>query len=1189
MRDENKTKVQLIEELAETRQRIAELEAVETERKRAEERFRSTFENTTIGLYRTTPDGRILMANPALVRMLGYSSFEELAQQNLKESGYEPGYLRSAFKQRIESEEQIIGLEAGWLKRDGGTVFVRESARAIRDEAGNTLYYVGTVEDITEWVRTEEALRQRSRELALLHRAGQAFSSTLNLDQVLITVLEEVRQLLDVVACSVWLTDPQTDELVCQQVIGPQSEIVRGWRLAPGEGLAGWVVQSGKSLIVPDTRADERHFKGVDEQTGLKLRSILSVPLRVKQVVIGVLQVVDGKVNRFGAIDARLMEPLAAAAAVAIENARLYQETDWLRTFNENIVRDMEEGILLEDATGHITFVNPRTAELLGYTAEELMGRHYTTIVAPEYVAQAEEETTKRFQGIASRYEMVLLTKGGERVPVIVSARPLFDEIPGQGGAERFSGVLTVFTDITERKRAEEALREAGERYRAIFEQAANSILLIDAQTGALVEFNDRAHESLGYTRQEFQKLKIPDFEIIESTEEVARHLEKIVKEGADTFETKHRTKDGEIRDILVSSRAISIRGRDFAQNILRDITERVRAEEALEQRVAQLALLNDIGEKIAAVLELDSVLDRAAHLVQESFGYHHVALFTLDDRRGELVMRARAGAFTHLFPPDHRLELDQGMVGWVGRHGQSLLVNDVNAEPRYVNLYPDMIPTRSELSVPIRVAGEVVGVLDVQSPQPNAFDEKDVMVIETLADQMAVAIENARLFEAEQRKRQEAEALREASLVLGSTLDVSQMLDQLLEQIGRVIPYDSANVILIEEGTARVAHQRWYEQFGTVAAAAALHLPVEQIPNLRRMLNTHRPHIIPDTGSDPGWVYLETSPWVRAWAGAPIVVRGEVIGFFSLNSKTQGSYALEQAELLSAFATDAALAIENAQLFTEVQRHADELEQRVAERTRELAEAYEQLKELDRLKSKFVTDVSHELRTPAANIKLYLHLLQRGKPEKRSHYLAITNDQVNRLTSLIEDILDLSRLDMAEIKVEFAAVDLNAVVEQVVAAHRPRAEAASLELTFEPKVALPPVLGEHNQLSRVVANLVGNAVNYTPAGQVRVSTHLDKERQRACLEVQDTGRGIEEEDLAHIFERFYRGREVGSSAIPGTGLGLAVVKEIVELHGGTIKVESQVGQGSTFTVWLPLEEGEEQSPVNLPGHREAW
>ena len=194
--------------------------------------------------------------------------------------------------------------------------------------------------------QVEKTLRQRNRELALLNRASQALGSTLNLDQVLVAFLEEVRHLLDVLACSVWLIDRETNELVCQQASGYKNEVVRGWRLAQGQGLAGWVARHGESQIVSDTRADERHFKGVDQQSGLALRSILTVPLRVKEDVIGVLQAVDTKVGCFDATDLILLEPLAASAAIAIENARLYEQVragrDRLRTLSQRLVEVQE-------------------------------------------------------------------------------------------------------------------------------------------------------------------------------------------------------------------------------------------------------------------------------------------------------------------------------------------------------------------------------------------------------------------------------------------------------------------------------------------------------------------------------------------------------------------------------------------------------------------------------------------------------------------------------------------------------------------------------------------------------------------------------------------------------------------------------------------------------------------------------
>lgn len=247
------------------------------------------------------------------------------------------------------------------------------------------------------------------------------------------------------------------------------------------------------------------------------------------------------------------------------------------------------------------------------------------------------------------------------------------------------------------------------------------------------------------------------------------------------------------------------------------------------------------------------------------------------------------------------------------------------------------------------------------------------------------------------------------------------------------------------------------------------------------------------------------------------------------------------------------------------------DLEQRVSERTRELAEANEQLKELDRLKSKFVSDVSHELRSPITNLSLYLELLERARPEKQSHYLTILKNQTRRLIQLVEDILNLSRLDAGKDALVFSPVDLNAITRQVAIAHRLRAQAAGLILAFEPAFDLPPVLGDPNQLTQVVTNLVDNAINYTPQGTINISTLLDSETGQVCLVIVDTGSGIGSPDLAHIFDRFYRGQYASDYTIPGTGLGLAIVKEIIDLHNGAVTVASTEAGGTTFKVWLPL------------------
>jgi two-component system NtrC family sensor kinase len=227
--------------------------------------------------------------------------------------------------------------------------------------------------------------------------------------------------------------------------------------------------------------------------------------------------------------------------------------------------------------------------------------------------------------------------------------------------------------------------------------------------------------------------------------------------------------------------------------------------------------------------------------------------------------------------------------------------------------------------------------------------------------------------------------------------------------------------------------------------------------------------------------------------------------------------------------------------------------------------------KELDRLKDLFVSDVSHELRTPTTNISLYLELLESATMEKRNEYLAVLKEQGQLLRRLVEDILDISRLAIKKSeKSDFMPVNLNLLAEQVVTAHQPMAETSGVALDFKPEPELPYIFGDEGQLTRVITNLVSNALRYTIQGQVIVSTYLSE--KDICLEVQDTGIGIDPDDRPHLFERFYRGKQVRQTKIHGTGLGLAIVKEIIDLHQGFIDLQTEIDKGSTFTIRFPIE-----------------
>ncbi|MEZ4669166.1 MAG: PAS domain S-box protein [Anaerolineae bacterium] len=254
-----------------------------------------------------------------------------------------------------------------------------------------------------------------------------------------------------------------------------------------------------------------------------------------------------------------------------------------------------------------------------------------------------------------------------------------------------------------------------------------------------------------------------------------------------------------------------------------------------------------------------------------------------------------------------------------------------------------------------------------------------------------------------------------------------------------------------------------------------------------------------------------------------------------------------------------------------EVRELTSTLERRVEERTAELQTANERLTELDRLKSKFISDITHELRTPLAVLNTRVYLLENGPAEKFSNHLAALKSQLDRLTNFVNTVLDLSRLELGRERTEMGSINLNSVVTQIVSALSPRAELSGLQIFFVPDELLPDVRGEVNQLAQVVTNLVANAINYTSEGKVDVRTGWDRELGRVYLEVCDTGMGISQNDIPHIFTRFYRGEQAGQTTIAGTGLGLSIVKEIVDIHDGSIEVDSIIGEGTTFRIWLPL------------------
>lgn len=236
----------------------------------------------------------------------------------------------------------------------------------------------------------------------------------------------------------------------------------------------------------------------------------------------------------------------------------------------------------------------------------------------------------------------------------------------------------------------------------------------------------------------------------------------------------------------------------------------------------------------------------------------------------------------------------------------------------------------------------------------------------------------------------------------------------------------------------------------------------------------------------------------------------------------------------------------------------------------RELARVNEKLTELDNLKNKFMADITHELRTPLTNLSLYIDLLKNGKNADQERYLSVIKKQSGQLVKITEDIISVSALALARDHWELAAIDLNKIMRNVVDSFASTIPDGGPKLVFDPDPTIMAVLGEADHLRLAITKIIDNAVKYTPTGLIRVTTWAQPEDRCVGLEIADTGIGISADDMPHIFERLYRGNNVGQSNIAGSGLGLTLARELIQLHNGFIDVTSDEGHGTVVRMLLP-------------------
>jgi GAF domain-containing protein len=577
---------------------------------------------------------------------------------------------------------------------------------------------------------------------------------------------------------------------------------------------------------------------------------------------------------------------------------------------------------------------------------------------------------------------------------------------------------------------------------------------------------------------------------------------------------------------------------------------------ESLQQQTATADVLKVISR---STFDLQTVLDTltasAARLCEADKG----AIMQRDEEVYRLASNYGFSPEAERYALEHPLRPDRGsMTGRVALEGRPVHIPDVLADPEYQNTgYQQVFGYRTNLGVPLLREGATIGIFTLTRDEVNPFTEKQIELVTTFADQAMIAIENARLLsELRQSLQQQTATADVLKIISRSTFDLKTVLNTLTESAARLCEADMAQIMRPKEdgfySAARYGHTPEYSEF-----IKNFTFPPGRGSVTGRVLLEGKSIQITDVLADSEYnVPLpQKLGGYRTHLGVPLLREGNPIGVILLSRKSVKPFDGKQMELAMTFADQAVIAIENVRLFDEIQ-----------DKSRQLEEASQH-------KSQFLANMSHELRTPLNAILGYTELMADGAygepSEKMSAVLKRLESNGRHLLGLINDVLDLSKIEAGQLVLELSDYSVQDIAQTVRSTLEPLAADKKLAFKVEMAAGLPSGHGDGRRLTQVLINLVGNAIKFTDAGEIAIKAEANNGSFH--VSVRDTGPGISAADQAKLFQEFQQADNAITKKKGGTGLGLAISKRIIEMHGGKIWVESQLGQGATFAFTLPV------------------
>jgi signal transduction histidine kinase len=672
-------------------------------------------------------------------------------------------------------------------------------------------------------------------------------------------------------------------------------------------------------------------------------------------------------------------------------------------------------------------------------------------------------------------------------------------------------------------------------------------------------------------------------------------------------------------------------------------------------QHIARQHVLTEIAHTISQHLEMIDLFPAIIRQLQRVFTFERASI-TL--REGQ---RPHTQIFAHDSRQDDELEIrsplptsleeiaftqivqEQQPYRAVGDLAESIELDDEN------RLLEDGI--RSYTCLPLSMWNHVIGVFSLAAETPDTFQPGDADFLLQMIQPIAGAVWNALLHELEQKRRHTADALAQLSKIINSTLELDEVLELALQQLARVINYDTSSILLVEGDSLKIVACQGFEDPQALIGAV---FRIEEDNISHRVMRSQRVRVVPDVQQLPEWGHnrddVEGFESIRGWIGAPLLVRDQSIGLLVVDKLEPDFYTEEDGETVAAFATQIAIAIQNARLYQATQEQRDKLAailtdttdavivldetgqiwllnpaaQRTLKRPRneqltgqlihalrlpelsaalEIAQSTRQpttsemagpdgislnasiapvrgvgwvivmqdvtlFKELDRLRTEWVAAVSHDLKNPIQVIQLGAALLEMDGPlnELQLERIKIIQRGTEQLSNLVTNVLDLAQLEAGP-SLRLASVNPLDVITAGLAEIEHLAAKKQQLFVSDITPDLPLIRSDGKLLQRALVNLLSNAIKYTPIGGT-ITLRAALMGEELAIEVGDTGPGIPADALPHLFDRFYR---VPGTDAEGSGLGLSIVKSIIEKHNGSVQVTSVEGQGSTFTIRLPL------------------